>query len=372
MTNFASQPIEIVKVGFIGLGYRGMLAVERYTRLPHCRIAGICDVSEEKTAALRSTLDYSKGVNEYYGECGWKKLCENPSIDLVYICTDWLRHAEMACYAMECGKHVAIEVPAATSVEECWRLIRTAEKTQRHCMMLENCVYDIFEASTYNMASKGLFGEIYHAEGGYIHNIPNLSKWRVDFNKIRHGDNYPTHGFGPLCRLMGIHHTDSLESITSFRTSFAKGRHTTSVIRTKKGKSIILQHNIYASRPYSRQYQFTGEYGYACKYPVEKICLAPDTDAWLQEEEMKNLIEMYTPDYYEQVRKIFPEGLEEKRFMDYAMDYRLIHCLHNGLPLDMDVYDAAEWSCISELSHISISNGSIPVEFPKFTEKQHA
>lgn len=369
MIGFSTSPIEIVKVGIIGLGYRGKLTIDRYSRLPDCRITALCDTDKDKIISLRNSLDYSRGISEYYGEDGWKKLCENPSIDLVYICTDWLSHTEMACYAMEHGKHVAIEVPAATSIDECWRLINTAERTQRHCMMMENCVYDIFEMSTYNMAKDGMFGDIYHAEGGYIHNIPDLSQWRVEFNKERQGDNYPTHGLGPICRMMGIHRTDYLESITSFNTSFSTGSHVTSVIRTRKGKTIILQHNIYAARPYSRICQFTGEKGFASKYPVEKIALLPDNDSWLSEDDMSKLIEQYTPDYYAEVRKIFPPELEEKRFMDYAMDYRLIHCLHNGLPLDMDVYDAAEWSCISELSHLSISQGSIPVAFPDFTKK---
>jgi len=366
MKGFSATPIDIVRVGFIGLGYRGKLAVDRYTRLPHCRIAALCDVSEDAVASIRGHIDYSRGVSEYHGQEGWKRLCENPSIDLVYICTAWQTHTDMACYAMECGKHVAIEVPAATSVEECWRLVRTAEKTRRHCMMLENCIYDTFEASVYNMVQDGVFGEVYHAEGGYIHNIPDLNDWRVDFNRVRLGDNYPTHGLGPLCRLMGIHRTDYLDTITSFRTPCAKGSHVASVIRTRNGKSIILQHNIYAARPYSRLFQITGDKGFASKYPVEQISLLPDTDSWLSESELRALVEKYTPDYYSQVREIFPKDLEPKRFMDHAMDYRLLHCLHNGLPLDMDVYDAAEWSCISELSHMSISNGSAPVAFPDF------
>lgn len=370
MINFATSPIDTVRVGFIGLGYRGMLAVQRYSRLPGCRIAAVCDMSAEKVASLRGALDYSKGISEYHGEDAWKRLCENQSIDLVYICTDWLSHTEMACYAMECGRHVAVEVPAATSVEECWRLVRTAEKTRRHCMMLENCIYDTFETATFNMASEGLFGEIYHAEGGYIHNIPNLNDWRVEFNQDRRGDNYPTHGFGPICRVLGIHRTDFLHSITSHRTDFTNGSHVTSVIRTKKGRSIILQHNIYASRPYSRLYQLTGEKGFAAKYPIERISLLPDNDSWVEAENLDALIKTHTPDWYDQVRDIFPKDLEEKRFMDYVMDYRLIHCLRNGLPLDMDVYDAAEWSCISELSHISINNGSVPVAFPDFLSVQ--
>ena len=366
MKGFKTSPLDTVKVGFIGLGYRGMLALERYTRIEGSRIAAICDGDPERIRAAKSLVDYSNGVSEYSGPEGWMRLCENPGIDIVYICTDWQSHTDIACYAMEQGRHVAVEVPAATSIDECWRLVHTAERTRRHCMMLENCIYDLFEMATYNMVRNGLFGEIYHAEGGYIHNIPQLNDWRVDFNKGRKGDNYPTHGFGPLCRVLDIHRTDFLDTITSFNTSAGNDRHTISIIRTKKGRSMILQHNIHAARPYSRMYQFTGEKGFASKYPVEKIAMMPDTDSWLTEEKACALIEEYTPDYYGQVRKIFPKDQEAKRFMDHAMDYRLVHCLRNGLPLDMDVYDAAEWSCISELSHISISNGSVPVPFPDF------
>ena len=107
----------------------------------------------------------------YSGEEGWKQLCERDDIDLVYIVTPWQLHVPMAVYAMEHGKHVAVEVPAATSLEECWQLVNTAEKTQRHCMMLENCVYDFFELTTLNMARQGLFGDILHVEGAYIHDL---------------------------------------------------------------------------------------------------------------------------------------------------------------------------------------------------------
>ncbi len=356
--------MEVVRVGFVGLGSRGVAALGRYTHIDGVRIAALCDFSEDAVAKVAANLDYSKGISEYSGEEAWKRICENPSLDLIYICTDWLSHAEIACYAMECGKHVAVEVPAATTVEEAVSLVKTAERTRRHCLMLENCIYDVFEDATFNMAKAGLFGDIYHAEGGYIHNLRYLPQWRNDFNQTHKGDNYPTHGLGPVCRLLGINRDDSLYSIVSTGYPTLGGNHTVSLIRTTKGKSIVLQHNIHAARPYSRMYQFNGDKGHASKYPT--YCISLSSDGYLSSDEVASLVKQYEPEYASAVRAIMPEGVEERRYMDYAMDYRLIYCLRNGLPLDMSVYDAAIWSCVIELSHKSIEAGSQPVLFPQF------
>jgi predicted dehydrogenase len=364
LIDFAVSPIETVRIGFIGLGSRGIAALERYTHIEGARIAALCDCNKEAIARVSASLDYSKGISEYWGEDAWKRICENPSLDLIYICTDWLSHAEIACYAMECGRHVAVEVPAATSVDDAVRLVQTAEKTRRHCLMLENCIYDVFEDATYNMAKAGLFGDIYHVEGGYIHNLRFQPDWRHAFNQTYKGDNYPTHGLGPICRLLEVNRDDSLYSIVSTAYPTMGGNHTVSLIRTTKGKSIVLQHNIHAARPYSRMYQFNGDKGHASKYPSPVVSLSSDN--YLSADEVSALIQKYEPEYASAVRAIMPEGIEERRYMDYAMDYRLIHCLRNGLPLDMSVYDAAIWSCVIELSHQSIVNGSQPVLFPQF------
>ena len=364
LIDFAVVPLEVVRIGFIGLGNRGLAALERYTHIDGAQIAALCDFSQEAVERVSVNLDYSKGISKYSGEDAWKRICENSSLDLIYICTDWLSHAEIACYAMECGRHVAVEVPAATSVSGAIKLVKTAEKTRRHCIMLENCIYDVFEDATYNMSKAGLFGDIYHAEGGYIHNLRFLPHWRQTFNEVFKGDNYPTHGLGPICRLLGINREDSLHSIVSTAYPTLGGNHTVSLIRTTKGKSIVLQHNIHAVRPYSRMYQFDGDKGHASKYPSP--CISLSSDGYLSADEISALLKKYEPDYAPSVRAIMPEGIEERRYMDYAMDYRLIHCLRNGLPLDMSVYDAAIWSCVIELSHISIENGSRPVLFPQF------
>ena len=364
LIDFAVSPLEVVRIGFIGLGSRGVAALERFTHIEGVRIAALCDSCKDAVSKVSASLDYSKGISEYSGVDAWKRICENPSLDLIYVCTDWASHAEIACYAMECGKHVAVEVPAATSVAEAVKLVETAERTRKHCLMLENCIYDVFEDASYNMVREGLFGDIYHAEGGYIHNLRFLPEWRKAFNEENKGDNYPTHGLGPVCRLLGVNRDDSLYSIVSTSYPTLGGKHTMSLIRTQKGKSIVLQHNIHAARPYSRMYQFNGDKGYASKYPVPSVSLS--SDGYLSPDEVNALLKKYEPEYAPAVRAIMPEGIEERRYMDYAMDYRLIYCLRNGLPLDMSVYDAAIWSCVIELSHKSIEAGSQPVLFPQF------
>ena len=199
-----TAPMETVRVGFIGLGMRGPGAVERFTHLDGVEIKALCDLYPERVDSAQAILARRgfPAAEAYSGEEGWKQLCERDDIDLVYIVTPWQLHVPMAVYAMEHGKHVAVEVPAATSLEECWQLVNTAEKTQRHCMMLENCVYDFFELTTLNMARQGLFGDILHVEGAYIHDLDAFwdyyqDSWRLKFNRDHRGDVYATHGLGP-------------------------------------------------------------------------------------------------------------------------------------------------------------------------------
>ena len=402
MLGYAAEPLPTVRVGFIGLGMRGVSAVDRFTHIEGVEIKALCDLREECVKASQRILE-SKGwpaAVEYVGEDSWKALCDRDDIDLVYIVTDWQTHVPMSVYAMEHGKHVAVEVPAATSVADCWLLVDTSERTRRHCMMLENCIYDFFELTTLNMAQQGLFGEVVHVEGAYIHNLDPFweqyyNNWRLEFNRTHRGDVYATHGFGPDCQVLNIHRGDRLERLVSMDTEsfagkaaaekimgtseFANGDQTTTIIRTAKGKTVLLQHNVYTPRPYDRMYQVVGTKGFAQKYPVEGYAFEPEqlTEEFFDHEnlnahsfvsgEMKErLTEQYKHPVLREIediaRKVGGHG-----GMDFIMDYRLIYCLRNGLPLDQDVYDAAEWSCVGDLSAASIENGNMPVAFPDFT-----
>jgi len=170
MLGFAAEPIPVVRIAFVGIGGRGASAIERIVHIEGVEIKALCDLEQsriDKSNAFLEKVGRPK-ADGYTGDEGYKALCERDDIDLVYIATDWVMHVPIAVYAMEHGKHAAIEVPAAISVAECWQLVDTSERTRRHCMMLENCVYDFFELTCMNMAHQGVFGEIVHAEGAYI------------------------------------------------------------------------------------------------------------------------------------------------------------------------------------------------------------
>lgn len=394
-----AEPIDTVRMAIIGLGMRGQGAVHRYNFLEGVKIAALCDVVEENLEKAQKTLtDAGKPPADLYSDSlDWKRICERPDIDLVYICTHWDLHTPIAVYAMENGKHVATEVPAALTLDECWQLVNTAERTQRHCMQLENCNYDFFEMATLNMAQQGLFGEIVHAEGAYIHDLRWLNfmeeggywkMWRLKHLEKEDGNTYPTHGFGPIAHIMNIHRGDKLDYLVSVSTEqfgmtayakekfgeesdyaqmdYAKGDMNTTIIKTHKGKTIMLQHDVTSPRPYSRIHLVSGTKGFARKWPKKGLALEPDAHHFLNESAMDSMLMLYehpiTKEVGQKAREVGGHG-----GMDFIMDYRLIHCLRNGLPLDQDVYDAAEWSAIIELSRISVANNGMPVEIPDFT-----
>lgn len=394
----ACDPIDTVRIGIIGLGMRGSGAVYRQTFLEHSKVVALCDVVPENVARSQKILA-DRGqppAAEYTGAEDWKKICEREDIDLVYVCTHWDLHTPIAVYAMEQGKHVATEVPAALTIEECWQLVNTAEKTRRHCMQLENCNYDFFEIATLNMVQQGLLGEVMHCEGAYIHDLRFLlfdengywDMWRLKHLEKTDGNTYPTHGLGPICHIMNIHRGDRMDHLVSMSTGqkgmtlyakekfgegsdyanrdYQKGDMNSTLIKTANGKTILLQHDVTSPRPYSRLHAISGTKGFAQKYPKKGIALEPDGHKFLPPEKMDSLLSLYThpivAEIEEKAKEVGGHG-----GMDFIMDYRLIYCLVNGLPLDQDVYDAAEWSSIIELSKRSVANQSMPVKIPDFT-----
>ncbi|MBR0540571.1 MAG: Gfo/Idh/MocA family oxidoreductase, partial [Bacteroidales bacterium] len=365
---FTVDPIENVRVGFIGLGMRGYDAVDRFTYIEGATIVALCDIEADRVESVQKDVLESRGIaraEAYTGTEGWKQLCDRDDIDLVYICTDWVNHVPMAVYAMQHGKHVAVEVPAATSVAECWQLVDVAEQTQRHCMMLENCCYDFFELTALNMAQQGMFGELIHGEGAYIHNLEPFwheyyDNWRLKFNQNHAGDVYPTHGLGPLCQAFNIHRGDRMKTLVSMTTSsyngkkiakemmnvdeFANGDMTTTMIATEKEKTLLIEHNVYTYRPYNRLYQLTGTEGFANKYPMQGFTLMEDKlpQGFLAEGQHLNVHGFVPAEVRDKILKDYLHPIaveiEEKAKevgghggMDFIMDYRLIYCLHNGL-----------------------------------------
>ena len=377
-------PIDEVRIGFIGVGARGVRAVERMMNIEGTKVVAVCDF-------IKANLNDASAVVEKFGGCkpitligeGWKEMCDRSDIDLIYISTDWVSHADIAIYALGKGKHIALEVPAAMSVEDCWRLVDAAERSQRHCMMLENCCYDEFELATLNMVQQGVFGDIMHAEASYIHDLRDRislndnghrrwKNWQVEYMATHIGNFYPTHGLGPVALALGLHRGDRMKSVVSVSSNAIgepdvfRGTMNSSIIKTERGRTILLQHGIALPRPYSRSFLLSGTKGYVQKYPAPYMAFAPDTTDVLSGERCLALAEEYRHPFVAQYKE---RGVEicGTRWIDFVMDSRLIYCLRNGLPLDMDVYDAVEWSSLVELTEQSAQQGGIPVEIPDFT-----
>lgn len=408
-----AEKLKVVRVGFVGLGMRGPDAVQRFTYIPGTEIKALCDYEKDRAEKCNEYLQKASmpAADVYSGEYGYRDLCERKDIDLVYIATDWLHHYPVAKYALEHGKHVAIEVPSAMSLTEIWSLINLSEQKRLHVMMLENCCYDFFELNTLNMAQHGVFGDVLYVTGAYRHDLSpfwdrywkrdanDKLGWRLDYNKKFRGDVYPTHGLGPIAQVLGIHRGDRMQTLVAMDTksvmgkawaekmsgqrcdSFANGDHTTTLIRTANGKVIEVQHNTMTPQPYNRMYQLQGTRGFANKYPSEGYALsAGDLKSFgitptNARQSAHNFIskadrQALTAKFESPI--ITKYGGEAKirgghGGMDFIMESRLVYCLQHGLPLDIDVYDLAEWCCLAELGSISMQNGNLPVAVPDFT-----
>jgi len=405
MCGYAAPKIPTVRIGYVGIGGRGSWAVNRMTNIKNVEIKALCDVREAAVKSNQQTLQKAgwPAAKEYHGDnYSWKKLCEQDDLDLIYIATPWEWHVPIAVYAMEHGKHVAVEVPGARTLEECWQLVETSERTKKHCMQLENCCYDFFETLTINMAQQGVLGELVHAEGAYLHPLLEMmfgakpttaddyageGAWRWKENQ-KTGNLYPTHGLGPVAQAMNINRGDKMEYLTSMSSNdfmmealaeklaandawykqytgkHYRGNMNTSVIKTNKGKTIMVQHDVSSPRPYSRIHALSGTKGFAQKFP-EPATIALGHEA-VDAQKMKQLEEQYTPELIRHVeqaaKKIGGHG-----GMDFIMDWRMIDCLRNGLPLDMDVYDLATWCAVTPLSVWSVTHRSNSIDVPDFT-----
>jgi predicted dehydrogenase len=396
MNGFAAPKLDKVRIGFIGTGSRGTSHVLGLTHIEGVEIKALCDIVDEHAQnAKKRIAPAGFHPDVYSGKVdSWKKVCERPDIDVIYIATPWELHTPIATYAMEHGKHVCVEVPAAMTIEDCWKLVETSERTKKHCMMLENCCYDFFELLTLNMARQGFFGEIIHGEGAYLHyrtdKIFNKTgtTWRLKDNMNRNGNLYPTHGLGPVCQIMNINRGDRLDYMVStsgkdfsygptadklaetddFWKPFAhknyRGNMNVSTIRTVLGRTIMLQHDTSSPRVYSRIHLISGTKASALKYPLPgRISLGED---WLSEHDYSELEKKYTPYVIKKMGEVAKE-MGGHGGMDTLMNWRLIDCLRNGLPLDMNVYDAATYSCIEPLSEWSVANRSNSIDIPDFT-----
>jgi len=392
---FAAAPMERVRVAFVGVGLQGGGHVRNFLGIDKVEIVAICDVDTERAKEVQGWITESgRPAPELYtrGDWDFKRMCERDDIDLVYNSTPWRWHVPACVEAMVTGKHVAVEVPAAYTIDGCWELVETAERTNKHCVMMENCCYGRSELMVLKMVRSGLLGELLHAEAAYIHDLrgikfsdKNEGLWRLEHSANRDGNLYPTHGLGPVAQCMDINRGDRFDYIVSMSSNacglnlyaqehleahdkridrkYVLGDMNSSLIKTKKGLSIMVQHDTTSPRPYSRINLLQGTKGTFRGFP-DRIYV-----------EGRN--KKHSFDGLDSYREAYDHSLWNEKGeaakgaghggMDYLEDYRLVKCLRNGTPTDMDVYDAAALSVVTELSEISVANRSQSIDFPDFT-----
>ena len=390
-----SKPLDMVRVGYVGVGHQGSGHVQNLLRIEGVQIKALCDIVEAKVTRAQEWVQEAgqpKPVAYCHGETDFERMCDEEDLDLVYTATPWEWHTPVCMAAMETGKHAATEIPAAVTLDECWQLVEIAERTGLHCVQMENCCYGRSEMMVLNMVRQGFFGELLHAECGYLHFFVNEffdgrheGFWRRAHNVRRNGDLYPTHGLGPVAQYMDINRGDQFDYLVSMSSNargfhlgaveargpdspeaqlqFSKGDVVSSLIRTKNGRTIVLQHNVSTPRPYNRVNLIQGTNGIFRGYP-DMIFIKGKTEGHEYESASKYQAEYEHPLWKNLGSQASIGGHEG---MDYMEDYRLITALRRGTATDMDVYDAAALSSVSELSERSVADRSRPQDFPDFT-----
>ncbi len=396
------KPMARVRVGMLGVGARGTAAVRRLVKIDGVEITAVCDLVPERVARAKKMVADAKGrvPAGSVGAEGWKAICDSADVDVIYNCTSWDWHLKPCIRAMRAGKVALVEVPGTLKVDECWEFVETCEETRVPCMMLENCCYGEDEMLMLNLAQKGVLGDIVHGEGGYVHYgaeymYPKTDAepptWRLREKAGHTGNAYPTHGLGPVALAMNINRGDRFDYMVSVGSrghslqDFARRKFgadskfgnyriayndiNTSIIKTAIGNTVMVQLNCANPRPYTRMGLLVGTKGICGTYPARAALeRAPGVvgKTWMDEREFAALREKYTHPLWkkqgELAKKVGGHG-----GMDFMMDLRWVHCLRNGLPLDMDVYDLASWSAICELSEKSTFRRGETMDFPDFT-----
>jgi glycosyl hydrolase family 109/GFO/IDH/MocA oxidoreductase family protein len=390
-------PREKVRIGVIGTGGRGNSLVDNFSVVPGAQITALCDTVKDKVLATQAKLDRAGKASQpialfHSDEHAFEGLLKRDDIDLVVIATPWVWHVPMAVAGMKQGRHVAIEVPAARTMQECWDMVNTSEATQRHCIQLENCCYGYNEMMVLNMVRAGLFGELTHGGAAYNHDLRSIlfsnegeGLWRRAEHFNRDGNLYPTHGLGPVAHYMDVNRGDRFDTLVSMssisaglqsyrkeklapndprqKETYKEGDFNVSLIRTVKRRVIELEHNVSSPQPYDRINLIAGTKGIFRDYPARVYFDGARSEEF---ESLDKYKDKYEPELWKKVGDMAKE-IGGHGGMDYVMAYRLVECMKLGLAPDIDVYDAAAWSAPIPLSEASVANGSAPQKFPDFT-----
>ncbi len=409
MGDFIAPKLNNVRIAFIGVGHRGGGHLSYLANIPGTEVVAISDLYEDKVKQSLKTVHQLTNYNQhnnietYWGsEIKWKIMLQEVKPDAVFISTNWKNHAPMAIESMKNGAHAFVEVPLATSIKDLWSIIDTSERTQRHCMMMENVNYGRTELMYLNMCRNGLIGDFLHAEAAYIHELRwqmnevdrGTGSWRTPQYAFGKGNLYPTHGLGPVSQYMSLARTDdNFKSLVSYSSpalgraihakknfsddhkwnqlDYKNGDMNTSIIKTVMGRTIMVQWDETSPRPYSRLNLIQGTKGVLAGFPTRMAIeggldgLSDDHHEWIEGNQLEKVYQKYDHPLYNRLNKK-SEGSGHGG-MDGIMRYRIIECLQKGLSLDQNVYEGAFWSAVTELSGRSIDQNGAPQQFPDFT-----
>lgn len=403
---------EKIKVGLLGVGLRGQNHLELLLKREDCVVSAINDIDPKAIGIARKMITKAgRQIPSIYdnGEEAFLELLEKESLDAVIISTPWKWHTPMACAAMEAGIYTGLEVSGAFSLEECWQLVNTKEKTGTELMFLENVCYRRDVMAVMNMVQQGLFGELIHLEGGYQHDLRHVkfndgvnpygggvefgedgfseSKWRTQHSVHRNGDIYPTHGIGPVSKMLHINAGNRFLYLTSMSTKakgleeyvanhpkggpnhknskvkFALGDVVTTLIKTSKGESIMLSHDTNLPRPYSLGFRVQGTKG--IWMDVNKSLYLEGASPAHRWEEAASYLEKYDHPLWKKLEAA-SKGAGHGG-MDFFLMNAFVESVKDQVSPPIDVYDAACWMAITPLSEASIAMGGRPMNFPDFT-----
>ncbi len=392
-----AQAKDVVKVGVVGVGARGTGLVSILLDIPGVEIPAICDINTDHLErAQKMVADKGRKKPDGYskGDRDFERLCDRTDLDAVITATPWEWHTPVAVAAMKAGKYAATEVPAAVTVEDCWKLVETSEKTGQPCMMMENVNYFRNVMMVLMIIRKGLFGELLHFEAGYQHDVRFVKfdtkgnlLWRGKHSVTRNGNLYPTHPIGPIAWWADINRGDRFTHLVSMSTKsrglnhqirekfgpdhpnarlqYALGDINTTLIRTHNGLTVTLYHDTQSPRPYDLIFRVQGTKG-LYSGTLNKIYIegrSPKNDEWED-------IEAYDREFEHPMWKGLGEVAKNYGHGggDYIEMHQFIKAVKNRTQTPQDVYDAATWSVISPLTEQSVASKSAAVDFPDFTK----
>ncbi len=383
-----------IKLGVVGYGKRGLGLSKTALLTGECDIVAVCDEYEDRVQDAKA-LVLEKSGKEPRGYMNYNDLIADSEVEAVLVATAWESHIEIAVKAMEAGKYTAIEVGGAYSIDDCWQLVRTYEKTGTPLMFMENCCFDKFELITTALVRAGKLGTIVHCHGAYSHDLRDeISGGYVDRhyrlrNYInRNCENYPTHELGPIAKILNINRGNRMLSLVSMSsksaglsdflltdknpdpslvgTHFNQGDIVNTIIKCAGGETISLKLDTTLPKYYSREFTVRGTKGLA-NQEAEMIAIEGECDTHDYWSNVKN-VEKYN-DYLADVQRCISN--EERAAGHGGVDYiefkEWFKAIREGGEMPIDVYDAAAWMSVTALSEASIAQGGMPQTVPDFT-----